>query len=183
MAPGVSVSTGGRTPNGWPFARISSASSGATGIARSSSAKPALVSAARHARRAGRRPGPSRPRSQAGRHGRTGASAVLHPKPRETNFRPFANAQRRVGLFTHRDLAMRRQIWLTPIDGACTTSCSCRARSYAFGAYAGLGTHRRQGSGERAYGPRWPSSRTSCGLGNRLPRARPSPGSRNCATM
>jgi hypothetical protein len=90
-------------------------------------------------------------------------------KPRETNFRPFANAQRRVGLFTHRDLAMRRQIWLTPIDGAVHNVLFMQSPVlHEFGHTLGLGHIGGRGSGERAYGATLAEQQEIMGLGNRL---------------
>jgi hypothetical protein len=90
-------------------------------------------------------------------------------KPRETNFRPFANAQRRVGLFTHRDLAMRRQIWLTPIDGAVHNVLFMQSPVlHEFGHTLGLGHIGGRGSGERAYGATLAEQQDIMGLGNRL---------------
>ena len=90
-------------------------------------------------------------------------------KPRETNFRPFANAQRRVGLFTHRDLAMRRQIWLTPIDGAVHNVLFMQSPVlHEFGHTLGLGHIGGRGSGERAYGATLAEQQDIRGLGNRL---------------
>ena len=90
-------------------------------------------------------------------------------KPRETNFRPFANAQRRVGLFTHRDLAMRRQIWLTPIDGAVHNVLFMQSPVlHEFGHTLGLGHIGGRGSGERAYGATVAEQQDIMGLGNRL---------------
>ncbi|SEO45115.1 hypothetical protein SAMN02990966_01920 [Rhodospirillales bacterium URHD0017] len=90
-------------------------------------------------------------------------------KPRETNFRPFANAQRRVGLFTHRDLAMRRQIWLTPIDGAVHNVLFMQSPVlHEFGHTLGLGHIGGHGSGEWAYGASLAEQQDIMGLGNRL---------------
>ena len=90
-------------------------------------------------------------------------------KPRETNFRPFANAQRRVGLFTHRDLAMKRQIWLTPIDGAVHNVLFMQSPVlHEFGHTLGLSHIGGRGSGERAYGATLAEQQDIMGLGNRL---------------
>lgn len=90
-------------------------------------------------------------------------------KPRETNFRPFANAQRRLGLFTHRDLAPRRQIWLTPIGGALHNVQFLQSPVlHEFGHTLGLGHVGGSGSGERAYGTTLSEQQDIMGLGDRL---------------
>jgi hypothetical protein len=97
-------------------------------------------------------------------------------KPRETNFRPFANAQRRVGVFTHRDLAMRRQIWLTPIGGALHNVQFMQSPVlHEFGHTLGLGHIGGRGSGERAYGATLAEQQDIMGLGNRLSAAAAQP--------
>src|SRR5262245_1934618 len=39
-------------------------------------------------------------------------------KPRETTFRSFAEPERRLGLFTHRDLSLQAGTWSTPVGSA-----------------------------------------------------------------
>jgi hypothetical protein len=90
-------------------------------------------------------------------------------KPREANFRPLANAQRRLGLFTHRDLAMRPRIWLTPIGGAQHNVKFLQSPVlHEFGHTLGLGHSGGSGSGERAYGTTLAEQQDIMGLGNRL---------------
>lgn len=90
-------------------------------------------------------------------------------KPRETNFRPFANAERRHGLFTHRDLAMRPRIWLTPIGGALhNVRFQQSPVLHEFGHTMGLGHIGGRGSGIRAYGATLAEQQDIMGLGDRL---------------
>jgi hypothetical protein len=90
-------------------------------------------------------------------------------KPRETNFRPFANPQRRLGLFTHRDLALKQRIWLTPIDGGVHNVLFQQSPVlHEFGHTLGLGHIGGSGSDERAYGSTLAEQQDIMGLGDRL---------------